>query len=161
MLATAQFMVVMDTSIIGVALPDMQRELGFSQSGLQWVFNAYVVALGGLLLGGKLSDLFGARRVFAAGWLVLIGGSVVAAAATGAEARGCRARPGHAADPRGSGKGGRAGEGEDPGMIGCGETAARVTDLGGGPVPEQTSGQPSVRTRPLPMPRARETAVAK
>ncbi|TDD33323.1 MFS transporter [Actinomadura sp. KC06] len=86
-LATAQFMVIMDTSIIGVALPDMQRELGFSQSGLQWVFNAYVVALGGLLLlGGKLSDLLGARRVFAAGWLVLIGGSVVAAAATGAEA---------------------------------------------------------------------------
>ncbi|TMR42243.1 MFS transporter [Actinomadura geliboluensis] len=85
-LATAQFMVIMDTSIIGVALPDMQRELGFSQSGLQWVFNAYVVALGGLLLlGGKLSDLFGARRVFAAGWLVLIGGSVIAAAATGAE----------------------------------------------------------------------------
>ncbi|GAA1802040.1 MFS transporter [Actinomadura chokoriensis] len=86
-LATAQFMVIMDTSIIGVALPDMQRELGFSQSGLQWVFNAYVVALGGLLLlGGRLSDLFGARRVFTAGWLVLIGGSVVAAAATGAEA---------------------------------------------------------------------------
>lgn len=86
-LATAQFMVIMDTSIIGVALPDMQRELGFSQSGLQWVFNAYVVALGGLLLlGGRLSDLFGARRVFTAGWLVLIGGSVAAAAATGAEA---------------------------------------------------------------------------
>jgi MFS family permease len=86
-LATAQFMVIMDTSIIGVALPDMQRELDLSQSGLQWVFNAYVVALGGLLLlGGKLSDLLGARRVFAAGWLVLIGGSVVAAAATGAEA---------------------------------------------------------------------------
>lgn len=87
MLATAQFMVIMDTSIIGVALPDMQRELDFSQSGLQWVFNAYVVALGGLLLlGGKPSDRLGARRVFAAGWLVLIGGSVVAAAATGAEA---------------------------------------------------------------------------
>lgn len=86
-LATAQFMVIMDTSIIGVALPDMQRELGFSQSGLQWVFNAYVIALGGLLLlGGRLSDLFGARRVFTAGWLVLIGGSVVAAAATGAAA---------------------------------------------------------------------------
>ncbi|MEU5991781.1 MFS transporter [Spirillospora sp. NPDC047418] len=86
-LATAQFMVIMDTSIIGVALPDMQRELGFNQSGLQWVFNAYVVALGGLLLlGGRLSDLFGARRVFTAGWLVLIGGSVAAAAATGAEA---------------------------------------------------------------------------
>ncbi|WP_190853942.1 MFS transporter, partial [Actinomadura sp. RB99] len=84
-LATAQFMVIMDTSIIGVALPDMQGALGFSQSGLQWVFNAYVVAFGGLLLlGGRLSDLLGARRVFAAGWLVLIAGSVVAAAADGA-----------------------------------------------------------------------------
>ncbi|GAA2574233.1 MFS transporter [Actinomadura fulvescens] len=81
-LATAQFMVIMDTSIIGVALPDMQRDLGFSQGDLQWVFNAYVIVFGGLLLlGGRLSDLLGARRVFATGWAVLIGGSVVAAAA--------------------------------------------------------------------------------
>ncbi|MDL4818777.1 MFS transporter [Actinomadura opuntiae] len=84
-LATAQFMVIMDTSIIGVALPDLQRDLGFGPSGLQWVFNAYVVAFGGLLLlGGRLSDLLGARRVFAAGWVVLVAGSVVAAAAGGA-----------------------------------------------------------------------------
>jgi EmrB/QacA subfamily drug resistance transporter len=83
-LAGAQFMVIMDTSIIGVALPDMQRALGFSQGGLQWVFNAYVVAFGGLLLlGGRLSDLLGARRVFALGWLAMIAGSVVAAAANG------------------------------------------------------------------------------
>ncbi|MET7333442.1 MFS transporter [Nonomuraea sp. NPDC005650] len=82
-LAAAQFMVIMDTSIIGVALPDMQRDLGFSDGGLQWVFNAYVVAFGGLLLlGGRLADLFGARRVFVTGWVVLIAGSVVAAAAT-------------------------------------------------------------------------------
>ncbi|NUT44916.1 MAG: MFS transporter [Thermoactinospora sp.] len=82
-LAMAQFMVIMDTSIIGVALPDMQRELGFTPEGLQWVFNAYVVAFGGLLLlGGRLSDLFGARKVFSTGWLILIAGSVVAAAAT-------------------------------------------------------------------------------
>ncbi|MGC2997070.1 MFS transporter [Streptomyces sp. G35A] len=81
-LATAQFMVIMDTSIIGVALPEMQKDLGFSQGELQWVFNAYVIAFGGLLLlGGRLSDLLGARRVFTAGWTVLIGGSVVAAAA--------------------------------------------------------------------------------
>ncbi|MFF8882630.1 MFS transporter [Streptomyces flaveolus] len=81
-LATAQFMVIMDTSIIGVALPEMQKDLGFSQGDLQWVFNAYVIAFGGLLLlGGRLSDLLGARRVFTAGWGVLIGGSVVAAAA--------------------------------------------------------------------------------
>ncbi|GGO28589.1 MFS transporter [Microbispora bryophytorum] len=64
-LAAAQFMVIMDTSIIGVALPDMQRDLGFSPDALQWVFNAYVIAFGGLmLLGGRLSDLFGARRIF-------------------------------------------------------------------------------------------------
>ncbi|MEW2400447.1 MFS transporter [Streptomyces sp. NPDC046862] len=81
-LAAAQFMVIMDTSIIGVALPEMQRELGFSQGELQWVFNAYVIAFGGLLLlGGRLSDLLGARKVFNAGWVVLIAGSIVAAAA--------------------------------------------------------------------------------
>ncbi|MFI1568064.1 MFS transporter [Streptomyces sp. NPDC020490] len=82
-LAAAQFMVIMDTSIIGVALPEMQRDLDFSQGDLQWVFNAYVVAFGGLLLlGGRLSDLLGARRVFVSGWVVLTAGSVVAAAAT-------------------------------------------------------------------------------
>ncbi|MCX4666207.1 MFS transporter [Streptomyces sp. NBC_01381] len=81
-LATAQFMVIMDTSIIGVALPEMQQDLGFSQGELQWVFNAYVIAFGGLLLlGGRLSDLLGARKVFVSGWLVLIAGSVLAAAA--------------------------------------------------------------------------------
>ena len=81
-LAGAQFMVIMDTSIIAVALPEMRRDLGFTPGGLQWVFNAYAVALGGLLLlGGRLSDLWGARRVFAAGWGVLTLGSVLAAAA--------------------------------------------------------------------------------
>ncbi|MFI6801764.1 MFS transporter [Streptosporangium canum] len=81
-LAAAQFMVIMDTSIIGVALPDMQRDLGFSQGDLQWVFNAYVIAFGGLLLlGGRLSDLFGARKIFTIGWIILIAGSIVAAAA--------------------------------------------------------------------------------
>jgi EmrB/QacA subfamily drug resistance transporter len=81
-LAAAQFMVIMDTSIIGVALPEMQKDLGFSQGELQWVFNAYVIAFGGLLLlGGRLSDLLGARKVFNAGWVVMIAGSVVAAAA--------------------------------------------------------------------------------
>lgn len=84
-LATAQFMVIMDTSIIGVALPEMQKDLGFSQGELQWVFNAYVIAFGGLLLlGGRLSDLLGARKVFVSGWVVLIGGSVLAAAAQSA-----------------------------------------------------------------------------
>jgi EmrB/QacA subfamily drug resistance transporter len=79
LLAFAQFITIMDTSIIGVALPDIQQALGFSQADLSWVFNAYVVAFGGLLLlGGRLSDLYGARRVFATGLVVLIGGSLVA-----------------------------------------------------------------------------------
>ncbi|MGW1345030.1 MFS transporter [Kribbella sp. NPDC002412] len=84
LIAAAQFMVIMDTSIIGVALPKMQAELGFGPGNLSWVFNAYVVAFGGLLLlGGRLSDLLGARRIFAAGWAVLLAGSLVAGLATG------------------------------------------------------------------------------
>ncbi len=84
-IAAAQFMVIMDTSIIGVALPQMQGDLGFSPEGLSWVFNAYVVAFGGLLLlGGKLSDVLGARRVFASGWVVLAAGSLVAGLAQNA-----------------------------------------------------------------------------
>ncbi len=82
-IALAQFMVIMDTSIIGVALPEIQQDLGFSQENLSWVFNAYVVAFGGLLLlGGRLSDLFGARRLFLAGWAILAAGSLVAGVAT-------------------------------------------------------------------------------
>jgi EmrB/QacA subfamily drug resistance transporter len=84
LIAAAQFMVIMDTSIIGVALPKMQAELGFGPGDLSWVFNAYVVAFGGLLLlGGRLSDLLGARRIFAAGWAVLLAGSLVAGLANG------------------------------------------------------------------------------
>jgi EmrB/QacA subfamily drug resistance transporter len=82
LIAAAQFMVIMDTSIIGVALPEIRQDLGFTPEGLSWVFNAYVVAFGGLLLlGGRLSDLLGARRVFATGWGVLAAGSLVAGAA--------------------------------------------------------------------------------
>jgi EmrB/QacA subfamily drug resistance transporter len=78
-IALAQFMVIMDTSIIGVALPDIRTDLGFSPENLSWVFNAYVIAFGGLLLlGGRLSDLFGARRLFLTGWAVLAAGSLVA-----------------------------------------------------------------------------------
>ena len=78
-IALAQFVVIMDTSIIGVALPEIQADLGFTPENLSWVFNAYVIALGGLLLlGGRLSDLLGAKRMFLAGWTVLAGGSLVA-----------------------------------------------------------------------------------
>ena len=84
LIATAQFMVIMDTSIIGVALPNMQTALNFDPQDLSWVFNAYVVAFAGLLLlGGRLSDLFGARRIFTAGWVILAVGSLVAGLANG------------------------------------------------------------------------------
>src|SRR5215207_9021023 len=79
-------MIIMDTSIIGVALPGIQADLGFTAENLSWVFNAYVVALGGLLLlGGRLSDLFGAKRLFTAGWIVLAGGSLAAGLAGSVE----------------------------------------------------------------------------
>src|SRR5690349_4443255 len=79
LIAAAQFMVIMDTSIIGVALPKLQADLGFSPGGLSWVFSAYVVAFGGLLLlGGRLSDVVGARKIFTTGWAVLAVGSLVA-----------------------------------------------------------------------------------
>jgi EmrB/QacA subfamily drug resistance transporter len=78
-IALAQFMVIMDTSIIGVALPRIQADVGFSPDSLSWVFNAYVIALGGLLLlGGRFADLFGAKRIFSTGWVVLAAGSLAA-----------------------------------------------------------------------------------
>ena len=64
----AQFMVVLDVSIVNVALPSIGRELHYSATGLQWVVNAYVLTFAGfLLLGGRAADLFGRRRVFVAG----------------------------------------------------------------------------------------------
>jgi EmrB/QacA subfamily drug resistance transporter len=64
----AQFMVVLDVSIVNVALPQIGRQLHYSSVGLQWVINAYVLTFAGfLLLGGRAADLFGRRRVFLAG----------------------------------------------------------------------------------------------
>ncbi|MBM9503772.1 MFS transporter [Actinacidiphila acididurans] len=72
-LALAQFIVVLDVTIVNVALPSIQSDLGFSTDGLQWVISAYTLLFGGfLLLGGRASDLLGSRRVFMAG-LVLFG----------------------------------------------------------------------------------------
>jgi EmrB/QacA subfamily drug resistance transporter len=79
LLCASQFIVILDTSIIGVALPAIQRDLGFTPEGLSWIFNAYVIAFGGLLLlGGKLGDVFGARRMFMLGFGVLTVASLVA-----------------------------------------------------------------------------------
>lgn len=86
LLCAAQFIVILDTSIIGVALPAMQIDLGFSASGLSWIFNAYVIAFGGLLLlGGRLGDLLGARRVFTVGFIMLTGASLLAGLAQNQE----------------------------------------------------------------------------
>lgn len=65
LLALAQFMVILDVSIVNVALPSMARELHFAGNNLQWVVTAYTLTFGGfLLLGGRASDLFGRRRIF-------------------------------------------------------------------------------------------------
>ncbi len=68
LLCVAQLMLVLDFSIVNVALPSMKLALGFSDSGLQWVISAYALTFGGfLMLGGRAADLFGRRRVFVAG----------------------------------------------------------------------------------------------
>ena len=70
-IATAQLMVVLDATIVNVALPHIQQALGFSGSGLEWVVNAYAVTFGGLLLlGGRAGDILGRRRVFIFGLLL-------------------------------------------------------------------------------------------
>jgi EmrB/QacA subfamily drug resistance transporter len=82
-IATAQLMVVLDGTIVNVALPHMQRALGFSGSGLEWVVNAYAVTFGGLLLlGGRAGDILGRRRVFVAGLLLFSGASLLGGFAT-------------------------------------------------------------------------------
>ncbi len=80
---TAQLMVVLDATIVNVALPHIQKSLGFSSSALSWVINAYILTFGGfLLLGARAGDLFGRRRVFLIGIAVftlssLVGGLAV------------------------------------------------------------------------------------
>src|SRR5262249_30753801 len=62
---TGSLMNVLDTTIVGIALPSIRHDLGFSQASLSWVVNAYLLAYGGfLLLGGRLGDLYGHRRLF-------------------------------------------------------------------------------------------------
>src|ERR1051325_11632951 len=82
-IATAQLMVVLDATVVNVALPRIQAALGFSGSGLEWVVNAYALAFGGLLLlGGRAGDLLGRRRMFVAGLLVFSAASLAGGFAT-------------------------------------------------------------------------------
>ena len=85
-IATAQLMVVLDATIVNVALPHIQTALGFSGTNLEWVVNAYALAFGGLLLlGGRTGDLLGRRRVFIAGILVFTLASLLGGFATSQE----------------------------------------------------------------------------
>ena len=77
LILTAAFMVVLDFSIVNVALPSIEAELGFPADAVQWIITAYAIAFGGLLiLGGRAADLFGRRRMFIAGLLVFSAASL-------------------------------------------------------------------------------------
>src|SRR6476469_2091227 len=77
LLCLVQFMDILDASILNVALPSIKRDLGFTQQGLQWVINGYILTYGGfLLLGGRMADLLGRRRVLVTGLLVFAGSSL-------------------------------------------------------------------------------------
>lgn len=83
-LGSAQLMVVLDITIVNVALPSAQADLGFGQADRQWVVTAYALAFGALLLpGGRMSDLFGRKRAFVAGLIGFAGASAIGGAATG------------------------------------------------------------------------------
>ncbi len=84
-IAMAQLMVVLDATIVNIALPSMQRALHFTPTGLEWVINAYTLVFGGfLLLGGRAGDLLGRRRMFVVGLLVFTLASLAGGLATNA-----------------------------------------------------------------------------
>jgi EmrB/QacA subfamily drug resistance transporter len=81
-LCVGMLMIVLDATIVNVALPSIQGDLGFSQSDLAWVVNAYLIAFGGLLLlAGRIGDLIGQRRIFLIGLAVFTGASLLCALA--------------------------------------------------------------------------------
>src|SRR6478672_111843 len=78
LIVTAQFMVILDVAIVNVALPTIKTDLGFSQASLQWVISAYAIFFGGaLLLGGRLADILGRRRLFTAGLALFAASSLL------------------------------------------------------------------------------------
>src|SRR6187397_2579534 len=78
LLAATQFVIVLDASIVNVALPSIGRALDFSQDDLSWVVNAYTLTFGGfLLLGGRLADLLGRRRMFMIGLAMFVAASLL------------------------------------------------------------------------------------
>jgi EmrB/QacA subfamily drug resistance transporter len=78
--SAGQLMIALDTTVASVMGPQLQRTLGLSATGLQWVFNNYIILFGGLLLlGGRLNDVIGRRRMFLGGLLLFAAGSLLAA----------------------------------------------------------------------------------
>src|SRR5690349_18528278 len=83
-LSTAMLMIILDGTIVSVALPALRDDLGFSDAGLSWSVNAYLVPLGGLLLlAGRVGDLVGRRRVLVAGLVLFTLASVACGLASG------------------------------------------------------------------------------
>ncbi|MGP4053173.1 MFS transporter, partial [Streptomyces sp. 2A115] len=82
-IALAQLMVVLDATIVNIALPSAQQDLGISDGNRQWVITAYALAFGGLLLfGGRIADLWGRKRTFVAGLVGFAAASALGGAAT-------------------------------------------------------------------------------
>src|SRR5512139_3575199 len=82
-LCLGNLMIVLDTTIVNVALPSIRADLGFSETSLAWVVNAYLLTFGGfLLLGGRLGDLYGRRLLFLVGIVLFTGASVVCGLST-------------------------------------------------------------------------------
>src|SRR4028119_2341348 len=82
-LCTGVLMIVLDVTIVNVALPSIKEDLGFTQSNLAWVVNAYLIAFGGLLLlAGRIGDLIGQRKIFLIGLGIFTVSSLLCAAAT-------------------------------------------------------------------------------
>jgi MFS family permease len=85
-LCLGELMIVLDTTIVNVALPSIRDDLGFAETSLAWMVNAYLVTFGGfLLLGGRLGDLFGHRRLFLIGLTLFTTASLACGLATSRE----------------------------------------------------------------------------
>src|ERR1041385_3310053 len=85
-LCAGMLMIVLDQTVVNVALPSIQRDLGFSQASLAWVVNAYLIAFGGLLLlAGRMGDLIGRKKVFVIGLVLFTAASLLCGLATSQE----------------------------------------------------------------------------
>ena len=92
----AQFMVILDATVVNVALPSIQKDLGLSEANLQWIVNAYTLVFGGfLLLGGRAGDLLGRKRLFLIGLVIFTTASLLNGLAVNSSMLiGCRALQG-------------------------------------------------------------------